>query len=198
MGGYSSGRYRERNRGTVDAAIRLDLRVMRRQGFLVPGAVTSGIQRWTRVATGEESGSVRVSVNLSDPASGSLTVRFNLNGEPKVQTIDLVGVPMRYGGRRYYFICPRHGRRCEVLPSVGGVFASRQAQRLTYQSQSADQIDRMRDRAHRLEKRLWPDKGKPRPRGRNRERLLDAWERADTAFESMFAATITRRWGHLF
>lgn len=34
MGGYSSGRYRERNRGTVDAAIRLDLRAMRRQGFL--------------------------------------------------------------------------------------------------------------------------------------------------------------------
>ena len=197
MGGYSSGRYRERNRGTVDAAIRLDLRVMRRQGFLVPGAVTSGIQRWTRVATGEESGSVRVSVNLSDPASGSLTVRFNLNGEPKVQTIDLVGVPMRYGGRRYYFICPRHGRRCEVLPSVGGVFASRQAQRLTYQSQSSDQIDRLRDRAHRLEKRLWPDKGKPRPRGRNRERLLDAWERADTAFESLFAATVMHRWGHL-
>lgn len=90
------------------------------------------------------------------------------------------------------------GRRCEVMPSVGGVFASRQAQRLTYQSQSADQIDRMRDRAHRLQKRLWPDKGKPRPRGRNRERLIDAWERANTAFESMFTATITRRWGHLF
>ena len=197
MGGYSSGRYRERNRGTVDAAIRLDLRVMRRQGFLVPGAVTSGIQRWTRVATGEESGSVRVSVNLSDPASGSLTVRFNLNGEPKVQTIDLVGVPMRYGGRRYYFICPRHGRRCEVLPSVGGVFASRQAHRLTYQSQSSDRVDRLRDRARKLEKRIWPDKGRPRPRGRNRERLVEAWIRADTAFEDMFAATVMRRWGHL-
>lgn len=40
--------------------------------------------------------------------------------------------------------------------------------------------------------------GEAKARGRNRERLLDAWERADTAFESMFAATITRRWGHLF
>ncbi|MBP7650028.1 MAG: hypothetical protein KA744_09290 [Phenylobacterium sp.] len=139
-----------------------------------------------------------MSVNLVDPASGSLTIRFNLNGEPKVQTIDLVSVPMRFGGRRYYFVCPKHGRRCEVLPSVGGVFASRQAQRLTYQSQSSDQIDRLRDRAHRLEKRLWPDKGKPRPRGRNRERLLDAWERADSAFENMFSATVMRRWGHLF
>ena len=198
MGGYSSGRYRERNRGTVDAAIRLDLRVMRRQGFLVPGGVTSGVQRWTRTATGEETGSVSVTVNLADPDAGFVVVRFSLNGDPRVQEIQLASFPMRYGGRRYYFLCPKHGRRCEVMPLVGGVFASRQAQRLTYQSQSADQIDRMRDRAHRLEKRLWPDKGKPRPRGRNRERLLDAWERADTAFESMFAATITRRWGHLF
>jgi len=169
---------------------------MRRQGFLVPGAVTSGVQRWTRA--GKETGSVGVTVNLANPDAGFVVVRFSLNGDPRVQEIPLASRAMRYGGRRYYFLCPKHGRRCEVMPLVGGVFASRQAQRLTYQSQSADQIDRMRDRAHRLEKRLWPDKGKPRPRGRNRERLLDAWERADTAFESMFAATITRRWGHLF
>ena len=198
MGGSSSGRYRERNRGTVDAAIRLDLRIMRRQGLLRPGAVTSGVQRWHRTATGEETGSVGVSVNLVDPDNGLVVVRFNLNGDPRVQEIRLVSRPMRFGGRRFYFVCPKHGRRCEVMPMGGGVFASRQAQRLTYQSQSAGQIDRMRDRAHGLEKRLWPEKGKPRPRGRNRERLLDAWERADAAFESMFAATITRRWGHLF
>jgi hypothetical protein len=197
MGGSSSGRYRQRNRGTVEAAIRLDLRKMRRQGFLVPGAVTSGVQRWHWVATGQETGSVNVSVNLSDPVSGSVTVRFNLNGEPKVQTIDLVSVPMRYGGRRYYFVCPKHGRQCEVLPMVGGVFASRQALRLTYQSQSSDRVDRLRERARRLEKRIWPDKGKARPRGRNRERLVEAWGRADRAFEDLFAATIMRRWGHL-
>ena len=198
MGGSSSGRYRERNRGTVEAAIRLDLRKMRRQGFLVPGAVTSGVQRWHWVATGHETGSVNVSVNLSDPVSGSVTVRFNLNGEPKVQTIDIASVPMRFGGRRYYFICPRRGTRCEVLPLAGGVFASRQALRLTYQSQSSDRVDRLRDRALKLEKRIWPDKGKPRLRGRNRERLLDAWERADSAFESMFASDVMRRFGVKF
>ncbi len=196
MGGYSSGRYRTRNRGTVDAAIRLDLRVMRRQGFLVPGAITSGSQSWSR--RGEETGSVGVTVNLGNPDAGFVVVRFSLNGDPRVQEIPLASRSMRYGGRRYYFLCPKHGRRCEVMPLVGGVFASRQAQKLTYQSQSATEIDRMQDRARRLEKRLWPDKGKPVPRGRNRERLLAAWEDADTAFESMFAATITRRWGHLF
>lgn len=198
MGGYSSGRYRERNRGTVEAAIRLDLRVMRRQGFLVPGAVTSGVQRWTWTATGEETGAVNVTVNLVDPDAGFVVVRFSLNGEPRVQEISLASRAMRYGGSRYYFICPKHRRRCEVLPIAGGVFASRQAHRLTYQSQSLGQIDRMRDQARRLEKRLWPDKGRPRPRGQNRARLLDAWERADAAFETMFAATITRRWGHKF
>jgi hypothetical protein len=110
MGGSSSGRYRERNRGTVDATIRLDMRAMRRQGFLVPGAVTSGVQRWTWTATGEERGAVNVTVNLVDPDGGHVTVRFNLNGEPKVQTIDLTSPAMRYGGRRYYFLCPKHGR----------------------------------------------------------------------------------------
>ena len=97
MGGYSSGRYRERNRGTVDAAIRLDLRVMRRQGFLVPGAVTSGVQRWTRTATGEETGSVSVTVNLADPDAGFVVVRFSLNGDPRVQEIPLASRAMRYG-----------------------------------------------------------------------------------------------------
>lgn len=195
MGGYGSGRYRTRNRGTVDAALRLDIRVMRRLGFLVPGATTSGVQRWTRA--GEEAGSVHVAVNLTNPNNGVVAVRFNLNGDPRVQDIQLESRPMRYGGRRYYFVCPKHGRRCEVMPLVGGVFASRQAGRLTYQSQSADQIDRMRDRAHRLEKRIWPANGKPRPRGRNRERLVEAWSEADSAFENMFAATVMRRWGRL-
>lgn len=197
MGGFSSGRYRTRNRGTIEAALRLDLRVMRRQGFLVPGSAMSGIQRWTRTSTGEETGSVGVTVNLLDPEAGVVEVRFNLNGDPRHQEIRLESRPMRYGGRRYYFICPKQGRRCEVLPFADGLFACRQAGRLTYQSQSASEIDRMRDRARGLEERLWPENGKRRPRGRNRERLLEAWERADGAFETMFADTIKRRWGNL-
>jgi hypothetical protein len=195
LGGYNSGRYRTKNRGAVDAAIRLDIRVLRRRGFLVPGAVTAGPVSWSR--RGEEAGSVGVTVNLGNPNAGFVLINFALNGEPRTQNIPLSSEPMRYGGRRYYFLCPKAGRRCEVMPLVGGVFASRQAQRLTYQSQSSTEIDRMQDRARRLEKRLWPDKGGPVPRGRNRERLLEAWENADTAFENMFAATVLRRWGAL-
>ncbi len=116
----------------------------------------SGAQRWTRVATGEEIGAVNVSVNLTDPENGFVLVSFNLNGEPRSQRIELVSKAMRYGGRRFYFVCLRYGDRCLVMPMVGGVFACRETQRLTYQSQSADQIDRMRDRARRLENAYGP------------------------------------------
>lgn len=197
MGGYSSGRYRTRNRGTVDGRIRLDIRALRRQGFLRPGAITAGTQRWTWVATGEEHGSVTVSVNLANPDAGLVTLTFRLDGGPREQVIRLIGVPMRYGGRRYYFLCPRQHRRCEVLPMVGGVFASRQAHRLTYQSQSHDHLGRLREKSWKLEKRLWPKDGRRRPRGRNRERLVEAWSEAECAFDDLFAVTVMRRWGKL-
>lgn len=195
MGGYSSGRYRTRNRAALDGLIRLDIRVLRRQGFLQPGAVTTGIQSWSWVGTGEETGRVGVTVNLANPEAGFIVVRFTLNGDPRVQEIDLASQPMRFGGRRYYFLCPRHQRRCEVLPMVGGVFASRQAHRVTYQSQSNDRLGRLRERSWKLEKRLWPKDGKRRPRGRNRQRLLDAWERADSGFEDLFAVEVFRKFG---
>jgi hypothetical protein len=197
MGGCSSGRYRTRNRGTVDATIRLDIRNLRRQGFLMPGAITSGVLRWTWVATGEETGTVSITVNLADPDHGYAVLRFSLNGDPRIQEVRLISNPMRYGGRRYYFECPRHFRRCEVMPLVGGVFASRQAQRLSYSSQSSSRLGRLRDRSWQLEKRLWPEDGKRRPRGRNRERLITAWEAAESEFENLFAIEVARRFGRL-
>lgn len=138
-----------------------------------------------------------VTVNLTDPSSGFVVIRFSFNGEPRLQEIALEGRPMRYGGRRYYFICPKLGIPCEVLPSVGGGFASRQAHRLTYRSQSADDLSRLRARADKLERQLWPSDGRSKPRGRNRARLLSAWEYADAASEELFSAIVLRRWGHL-
>jgi hypothetical protein len=102
---------------------------------------------------------------------------------------------MRYGGWRYYFLCPHDQRRCEVMPMIGGVFASRQAHRITYQSQSNDQISRLRDRASKLEKQLLAKDGKPKPRGARRERLIEAWDQADSEFEARFAIEKFRRFG---
>lgn len=39
--------------------------------------------------------------------------------------------------------------------------------------------------------------GDPRPRGANRERLVERWIELDAAWEGLVSATIKRRWGHL-
>lgn len=101
---------------------------------------------------------------------------------------------MRYGGFRYYAFCPRWGRRCEILPIVGGVIACRQFHRLAYASQSTNRLGRLRERAERCEKQLWRQ---PR-RGANRRRLVAAWLKADELFERLLAVEGVRRFGRFY
>lgn len=190
MGGSASGQYRTRNRGTVDAACRIDLRCLRKQGALVEGQRASGTLRWTR--RGQPSGSLGYTV-VMDPDDRRLILSYSTNGEARTVTVRLEAVAMRYGGLRYYALCPRSLRRCLVLPVVGGVVACRQVHRLTYASQSMDLVDRLRERVERCEKRLHE---KPR-RGWNRVRLTAAWINASEAFEDVIAARFMSRFGRL-
>jgi hypothetical protein len=191
MGGSTSGRYRTRNRGTVDAACRVDLRFLRKQGALREGQRSSGTLAWTR--RGEPVGSMGYTV-VMDGKDRHLILTYAFKGEARTMTIQLEAVPMKFGGFRYYALCPHTFRRCLVLPVVGGVVASRQAHRLTYATQSMDLLGRMRQRMDRCEKRLWE---KPR-RGRKRERLTQAWIKASEEFEDQFASEAIRRFGRLF
>lgn len=190
MGGSTSGRYRTRNRGTVDAACRIDLRFLRKQGALREGHRASGTLRWTR--RGEPSGSMGYTV-VMDGEDRRLILSYSTSGEDRTVTVQLEAVPMRFGGFRYYALCPRTGRRCLVLPVVGGVIACRQAHRLTYASQSMDLMSRLRARMDRCERRL---QEKPR-RGWNRVRLTAAWVNASEAFVGLANSEVQRRFGHL-
>jgi len=191
VGGYSSGRYRTRNRGNIEASCRIDLRFLRKQGAFKEGQTTSGTLRWSRHGT--ETGSVGYTVSLM-PDDRHLAVIFTHKGQHHYQVVRLQAVPMRYGGVRYYAFCPRSARRCEVLPIVGGVFACRQFQRLAYASQSMDRLGRLRGNVERCEKQ-W----RQRPRlGSNRRRLLAAWHNAEEAFEALFTTESLRRFGRYF
>jgi hypothetical protein len=190
MGGYSSGRYRTRNRGAVEATCRIDLRFLRKRGALKEGHRTTGTLSWTR--RGESSGSIGYTV-VMDGEDRRLVLSYSTGGEARTVTVQLVAVPMRFGGFRYYARCPRTGRRCLVLPVVGGVIACRQAHRLTYASQSMDRLDRTRELMERYEKRL---NEKPR-RGWNRVKLTRKWIRASEDFERLCASEVKRRFGHL-
>ena len=191
MGGYSSGRYRTRNRGNVEATCRIDIRYLRRIGALREGCSATGTLRWTR--HGRETGSVGYAIMLQ-PGDRHLAISFSHKGENHRHVIRLEAVSMRFGGYRYYAICPRLGRRCEVLPIIGSVIACRQFHRLVYASQSMDRLGRLREKAERCEKQL---RKRPR-RGENRRRLVDAWVNAQCAFEDIVATEALRRFGHLF
>jgi hypothetical protein len=197
VGGYLSGRYRTRNRGTVESACRIDLRFLRAKGAFRDGAVSAGSLRWSR--HGEETGSVGYTVDLTSPDSRQFVVSFTYRGEAKRTVIALEAVPMRFGGHRLYARCPLSGRRCEVLPIVGGVIACRQVHRLAYASQSLDRLGRLREKAERCEAKV----RRKRRRGHNRERLVSLWIESQALFESALEFEAARRfpeyidWGRL-
>ncbi len=66
-----------------------------------------------------------------------------------------------FGGRRWWWICPRTGRRAVklYLPNGAFTFASRQAYRLAYRSQRETARDRALRRAFKLREKLGGDGG---------------------------------------
>ena len=193
MGSSGSGRHRTVNRGAIDAARRLDMRNLRSRGFLRPGASCSGPVSWTR--RGQESGSISLTVDLSDINAAFAQLDFNLDGIPKSQRIALEAVRCRFGGRRFYFRCPLTERRCLVLALSNGIFASRQAHHLTYYSQSEGELDRLIRAKRKAEDRVFGRDGHPIPTGVNRERLLRRFREIEERHEALFASESIRRFG---
>lgn len=139
-------------RPTVESGITLDIRNLKRDGLLRPGLWAGSWQwRWGntqkpvavalyRVEAQEEAALLRIE---------SVT-RFDYMGKPvstRGHTIHLITSTPPYGGRRWWFICPRTGRRAMKLhlPYGAHEFASRHAYRLGY----AVQRESARDRAYR-------------------------------------------------
>ena len=85
---------RTRNAGSLEQTLRIDIRDLRRRGFLQPGSVTSGMQNWSWSYDGSSAGSASLTVNLSGGDRGALIVRFNQNGLAHVQDIDIVSMFM--------------------------------------------------------------------------------------------------------
>ena len=71
---------------------------------------------------------------------------------PLDQRVALEAVRCRFGGVRWWWVCPATGRRAAklYLPGGGARFLSRQAHGLAYASQREDEVDRSHRRAARL------------------------------------------------
>jgi hypothetical protein len=139
-------------RPIVEHALTLDIRHLRRDGLLSGGS-GSGAWRWHWGSLKQLTGLVEYE-GATQEDSGDLHLksitRFDPMGKPVTtpgQTIRLVTTIPPYGGRRWWFLCPRTGKRVMKLhlPYGAHAFASRQAYRLGY----AVQREAPRDKAYR-------------------------------------------------
>jgi hypothetical protein len=155
MGGYGSGR--SGGRPTVESSLTLDLQRLFKTGWLKPGARISGLLQWTLVRTGEETASIGFESDLGQEI-GYVQLRWTStnqrSGEKRQREnrITLTTGPQPFGGRRWFFICPRTGEKAQKLhlPSGADTFASRKAYRLGYRSQRESPRDRSSSRAFAL------------------------------------------------
>lgn len=170
MGGINSGRRRSVHRGVVEQFPAIDLRMLRRAGLLRPGECTYDTLRWRNQAP--EALSARIFIDLSATDDASMRIIIAVGSGTINQRVAVECVPCPYGGFRCYFLCPINGVRCQQLFLADGQFASRKAHRLTYASQSENELSRARRKAHGLRRQVEGNARHSRPRGRNRWRKL--------------------------
>jgi hypothetical protein len=163
MGGRRSGR--SAGRATTDDGLSLSLLKLLRDRLFRPGPASGGSLVWTNTTTGERVGSIGYEARLGQD-SGCVRLKYTSarwDGERREldYLIQLVTTAQPFGGRRWWWICPRTGRRAVqlYLPNGAFTFASRQAYRLAYRSQRETARDRALRRAFKLREKLGGDDG---------------------------------------
>ncbi len=126
---------------------------------------------WKRTRDGQETASLGLA---TDPQRGGVFLSYNYNGQPVTPYLVRWDVTTpRYGGRRYWWLCPSCGRRCAAIYG-GPRFLCRVCHNLTYETaQSGDFQTTIDNRMIAIRRRLgahtgpgWPfDSLPPKPRG---------------------------------
>jgi hypothetical protein len=170
MGGYGSGR--RSDRPSTDECLRLSLSQFKVRGMLRRGCMARREFVWS--ADGEDMARATVTVDIDclEPYP-QITIAGYRQGRAIDCQLQMVAVPMRFGGERWYAVCPITGRRCTtlVLPPGRFRFASVQGWGVAYGSQreapiyrAYRAIDKAQSRLHGLSKYT---------RKPTRERLVD-------------------------
>jgi hypothetical protein len=154
MGGYGSGRQGGRPTTDRTESVKLSIyKVMR--GF--DGKTPIG-RKW-EYSTIDGELTALVFPRDDRPPDVELRYRFDHDSRDtgdQVQTVQVTSSPCRFGGQRWWWICPRTGRRAAMLflPNGGIRFLSREGYGLGYQSTRESRIDRAHRKAGRLYRKL--------------------------------------------
>jgi hypothetical protein len=220
MGGFGSGRvgWRPTVEGTAalvlgaEALVRPVKQALRERGL---GAIPEGrwlevpASRWSWSRDGASWAEVEFALRLG-ARTGEARLRYDIDhlSRPTGRqdySVTLVATPCRFGGLRWWWLCPATGRRVAklYLPNGGQWFLSRGrgAYPLVYASQSEDRIGRAHRRAARIHRRLGgearaacaPPPQKPKGmRWRTYERLVAELDRARAALDEACLAGAAR------
>ncbi len=161
------GRYHYDKKTTVEECKSISTTFLKQQGYF--GGVRWGSMRWTR--GGEEAGSISFMVSVQD-WTGEIRFQYtqtqSYSGEKESldYPVRLTAIPCRYGGKRWWFICPliKNGYTCnqrvlKLYLGGGKYFGCRHCYNLTYEScQEHDaRVDRLAKNPALLEQMLRGD-----------------------------------------
>jgi hypothetical protein len=204
MGGYGSGNHG--GKPTVEDGLVLDLNRLIRQGYFRPGTWRGSII-WREIYSGDETARIGYEAHMGTEYGWVrliYTITDRRTGETRHydHEIALATTPQPFGGRRWWWICPQSGKRVAKLykPDGAETFASRQAYRLAYRSQRENPIDRARERAFKLRRRLGSKGGFddfiPKPKGMRwatfDRRLAQVWA-AEAACNARILSILRQR-----
>ena len=154
MGGMGSGSwYRWNAKTTCNEVKRIDIRVMKKNGWLEPGWMRS--MSWE--CGGEPSGDIKYKV---DHDGLTLIYRFRSYGDDWQDIKERVlfsRTACNYGGERLWFLCPHCGKRVAVLYGVDARFLCRHCYGLSYATQRTCKLGRLIDKKHKLGYRIFED-----------------------------------------
>jgi hypothetical protein len=163
MGGFNSGRYG--GRPTVEGGLTLDLYRLIRDGSFAPGGSRRGSIVWSNSATGKKAvASIGFEAELGE-TRGRVLLQYmttdHWSGQKRESDywLELTTTQQPFGGRRWWWVCPRTGQLAAKLhlPNGAVTFASRRAYRLGYRSQRESRRDRALTQAFQLRCRLGSD-----------------------------------------
>ena len=160
MGGVGSGpqwgsRYR-----SVENSPSLDMRSLGRNGVLRPGKKLSIPWAWWSSNGESERCTASIMLELDFASSPTYALRYSVECEGKEpETVHiqarLLQTTPTYGGTRWWFACPRCGRRVRVLylPNGSTRFACRRCHQLRYHCQRETFADRLLRKSRKLYRR---------------------------------------------
>jgi hypothetical protein len=145
---------RNRYRACLQDGLKLDLNRLARKGFVKLGAATGPVGIGWRHSYWDELIQGTISADMTGQSEGWLHVRAGNFS----QCIALISQKRHFGGRQWYFLCPRLDRTASVLWKPPGAkrFLSRRAwgQQVAYASQFLDRDNRAHYGQSKLKSRL--------------------------------------------